>query len=111
MLRILLLLLTVAATTLAGCDRQVPVREERARPVRTVVVEASRTSITLELPGEVRPRVETRYGFRVGGKIAERLVSVGDQVQPGDRIRLRLAQGSLGCRVEEKEDNHGEKEL
>ena len=34
-----------------------------------------------------------------------------DQVQPGDRIRLRLAQGSLGCRVEEKEDNHGEKEL
>ncbi len=34
-----------------------------------------------------------------------------DQVQPGDRIRLRLAQGTLGCRVEEKEDNHGEKEL
>ncbi|MFP5412155.1 MAG: efflux RND transporter periplasmic adaptor subunit [Gammaproteobacteria bacterium] len=86
MLRILLLLLTVAATTLAGCDRQVPVREERARPVRTVVVEASRTSITLELPGEVRPRVETRYGFRVGGKIAERLVSVGDRVQPGQRL-------------------------
>ena len=33
------------------------------------------------------------------------------QVRPGDRIELRLAQGSLGCRVEEKEDNHGEKEL
>lgn len=86
MLRILLLLLTVAATTLAGCDRQAPVREERARPVRAVVVEPSRTAVTLELPGEVRPRVETRYGFRVGGKIAERHVSVGDRVEPGQRL-------------------------
>ena len=86
MLRILLLLLTVAGTTLAGCDREAPVRDERARPVRTVIAEPSRTTLTLELPGEVRPRVETRYGFRLGGKIAERHVSVGDRVHPGQRL-------------------------
>ena len=36
-----------------------------------------------------------------------------DQVQPGDRIRLRLAQGSLGCRVEEVEgeETHGKENL
>lgn len=36
-----------------------------------------------------------------------------DQVQPGDRIELRLAQGSLGCRVEEVEgeETHGKENL
>lgn len=86
MLRLLLLLVPLAGLTLAGCDRQAPVREERPRPVRTVVVESSATAAVLELPGEVRPRVETRYGFRIGGKIAERFVSVGDVVRPGQRL-------------------------
>ena len=36
-----------------------------------------------------------------------------DQVRPGDRIELRLAQGSLGCRVEEVEgeETHGKENL
>ena len=35
------------------------------------------------------------------------------QVRPGDRIELRLAQGSLGCRVEEVEgeETHGKENL
>lgn len=86
MLRIPMLLVAAVVTALAGCDRQPPERQERERPVRTVVVAPSRTIATLELPGEVRPRVETRYGFRVGGKIAERHVSVGDRVGPGQRL-------------------------
>lgn len=86
MLRLFLLLVPLAGLAISGCDRQPPVREERPRPVRSVVVEPSRTAITLELPGEVRPRIETRYGFRVGGKIAERFVSVGDAVRPGQRL-------------------------
>ena len=36
-----------------------------------------------------------------------------DQVRPGDRIELRLAQGFLGCRVEEVEgeETHGKENL
>jgi multidrug efflux system membrane fusion protein len=71
---------------IAGCEREAPVREERPRPVRAMVVESSRTDLTFTLPGEVRPRVETRYGFRVGGKIAERMVSVGDTVAAGQTL-------------------------
>ena len=86
MVRTLLLLLSLAGALLAGCEREVPVREERPRPVRSVVVTSSETTAVLELPGEIRPRIETRYGFRIGGKIAERFVSVGDEVKPGQRL-------------------------
>lgn len=82
----LLLLLPAIAVTISACDRPTPVRDERPRPVRSVVVELSRTTVVLTLPGEVRPRVETRYGFRVGGKISQRLVSVGDSVKAGQPL-------------------------
>jgi membrane fusion protein, multidrug efflux system len=78
-----------ALLSLVGCERQPPVRDERPRPVRSMVVEPSRSTTLLDLPGEVRPRVETRYGFRLGGKIAERLVSVGDTVSRG-QVLARL---------------------
>jgi RND family efflux transporter MFP subunit len=42
--------------------------------------------VTLTLPGVVRPRIETDFGFRVGGKIAKRLVSVGDTVEAGQAL-------------------------
>ncbi len=49
-------------------------------------------------PGEVRARYEPELGFRIGGKIAERLVDVGDRVSEGtslarldtDDVRLQL---------------------
>ncbi|NLD68300.1 MAG: efflux RND transporter periplasmic adaptor subunit, partial [Limnobacter sp.] len=80
------LVLTLALT---ACDRPPPVREDRPRPVRSVVVEPAQTASSLTLPGEIRPRIETRYGFRVGGKIAERLVSVGDSISAG-QVLARL---------------------
>ncbi len=78
--------LSAIVLALAGCDRPTPVREELPRPVRTVIVESSRTAVTLTLPGVVRPRIETDFGFRVGGKIARRLVSVGDPVKAGQAL-------------------------
>jgi len=38
------------------------------------------------LAGEVRPRVEVRYGFRVGGRVVERKVEVGDRVEKGQLL-------------------------
>ncbi|RPH59126.1 MAG: efflux RND transporter periplasmic adaptor subunit [Burkholderiales bacterium] len=74
------------AILLVGCEKPAPAAHESLRPVRSVVVEASRSTLALTLPAEVRPRVETRYGFRLGGKIAARLVSVGDAVKPGQEL-------------------------
>lgn len=74
---------------LAGCQKPVPVAQEPIRPVRSVVVQAQTSPVELTLPAVVRPRVETRYGFRVAGKIAQRSVSVGDAVAPG-QVLARL---------------------
>jgi membrane fusion protein, multidrug efflux system len=46
----------------------------------------SNSAELLDLPAEVRPRFETRYGFRVGGKVASRKVSLGEQVKPGQEL-------------------------
>lgn len=78
-----LAVLLVACAIAAACGKDPQSRVEPPRPVRAQVAQPVDVSVALTLPGEVRPRVETRYGFRVGGKIASRLVSVGDRVAPG----------------------------
>ncbi len=83
------LLLPAAAAlslALAACDRPAPIRDETPRPVRIVTIAEQRTSVLLTLPAEVRPRVETRYGFRLAGKLAQRAVEVGDRVQAGQLL-------------------------
>ncbi len=86
MKRCLLLPAVVALLTLSACDRAAPVRGESPRPVRAVTVVEQRASVALTLPAEVRPRVETRYGFRVAGKIAARAVEVGEVVRAGQLL-------------------------
>ncbi len=78
-----LLALGCAVALLAGCSKAPPARSEPVRPVHTVIAQPWAGVAPLVLPGELRPRIETRYGFRVGGKLAERRVSVGDRVAAG----------------------------
>ena len=85
----LLLAAACAAATLAACGREPAPHVETPRPVRSIVAQPQATSVALTLPAEVRPRIESRLGFRVGGKIAERTVSVGDRVAPG-QVLARL---------------------
>src|SRR5690606_9288762 len=75
------------AALLAACNGQAAAPPpEVQRPVRTVVVGERALEHSLRLPAEVRPRIEIRYGFRVGGKLAERKVSVGDRVAAGQSL-------------------------
>lgn len=79
----------------AGCSKPPPPQAEEApRPVRTQVVAASAVAPELSLAGEVRPRVEVRYGFRVGGRVLERKVEVGDVVETG-QVLARLDPSDL----------------
>lgn len=80
---------SLVSVFLTACETDLPPKIEAPRPVRSIVVEARPTSSVLTLPAEIRPRIESRYGFRVGGKIAERVVSVGDRVVPG-QVLARL---------------------
>lgn len=73
-------LLIVLAASLAACSKPAE-RAADARPVRAVTVSPGLADGALELAGEVRPRIESRLGFRVGGKIISRKVELGNVVK------------------------------
>lgn len=75
-------LLTASVLLLAGCSREAP-KAEYIRPVRAIVAATNDVDVNAEFPGEVRPRIESRLGFRVGGKISARRIDVGDTVKRG----------------------------
>ena len=89
---------------LAGCAKE-QAAVEVVRPVRTVTVAAEHPGMQLEFSGEVRPRYESRLGFRVGGKLAKRRVDVGASVKKGqvlaqlDPQDLRLAEAAARSNV------------
>ena len=54
--------------------------------MRAVTVSPLAASAAAELAGEVKPRVETRVGFQVTGRIARRMVDVGQKVREGQTL-------------------------
>jgi len=67
----------------AGCSRPVAPSED-VRPVRAITVTPAAIVADAELPGEVRPRVESRVGFQVDGRISSRRVELGQRVREGE---------------------------
>lgn len=86
MSRSLQLGLTIAsAFVLLACSKpEVPV--EPIRSVKVITVGAQPAIATLEYAAEVRARVESRLGFRVGGKVTARLVESGQRVKAGQAL-------------------------
>ena len=76
------------ASLLAACNKPAP-KTEDVRPVRAITLAADAVGERLAFSGDVRPRYESRLGFRVGGKIVERKVDVGATVKRGD-VLMRL---------------------
>jgi RND family efflux transporter MFP subunit len=70
---------------LAACGREVTPTED-VRPVRTLTVGLRSTSAIAEFSGDVRPRVETRAGFQVPGRVTQRLVDIGQSVRAGQPL-------------------------
>ncbi len=82
---VLLAAACAAGTLLSACGRK-EAPPEPVRAVKVVTVGASSMQASQEFSGEVRPRVESRLGFRVGGKITKRQAEVGQQVRPGQLL-------------------------
>jgi RND family efflux transporter MFP subunit len=81
----------LALVVLMGCQRTAPPTED-VRPVRTIVVAAGINGASAEFSGEVRPRIETRAGFQVPGRLTQRLVDVGQPVRQGQPLAMLDAQ-------------------
>jgi multidrug efflux system membrane fusion protein len=77
------LFLLAAGVALSACQEQTARAPEPVRPVKVVKVEPSAATRQVVLSGSVKARTEAGLGFRVAGKIVERLVNVGDHVAPG----------------------------
>lgn len=95
---------------LAGCSKPVE-KTEDIRPVRAIVLRADQVDVIAEFPGEVRARIESRLGFRVGGKIVARKVDVGTLVKRGqvlmrlDPQDLQLVQAQANAGLKSAESN------
>ena len=81
----ILITLLGAALLLAGCSKPAPT-EEPVRAVKVITVGVSPLNSGYEFAGEVRPRVESRLGFRVAGKIVKRQVELGQRVKAGQLL-------------------------
>ena len=97
-------LLVGAGLALSACQQQVVRAPEPVRPVRVMKVEASAATREIDFSGSVKARHEADLGFRVAGKIAERLVNVGDHVEPGT-VLARLDTNDLDLALKSAEAN------
>lgn len=77
--------LLAAAAFLGGCSKPPPA-EEPVRAVKLLTVGESAYGSGYEYAADVRPRVESRLGFRVAGKITRRAVELGQRVQAGQLL-------------------------
>ena len=69
-------------TLLAACSKPAPT-EEPIRAVKVLTVGVNPFSSGYEFAGEVKAQVESRLGFRVGGKIIKRQAELGQRVKVG----------------------------
>lgn len=79
------------AMILVACSRPAPT-EEPVRSVKVLTVGAGSVQSGSEFAGEIRPRVESRLGFRVAGKMIRRDVELGQRVRTGQVLAQLDAQ-------------------
>ena len=90
---------------LAACGEPPAPPPEEPRPVRVATVESRGEATVVSLTGTIQAQTEVNLGFRIDGRMVDRLVNVGDRVTAGqvvarlDRTNeensLRAARASL----------------
>jgi RND family efflux transporter MFP subunit len=88
--------LAALAIALTGCNEKVAEKAAPGRPVLVATVHYEPESPERSFVGTIKPRIEADIGFRVPGKVAKRLVEVGQTVDIGqplatlDEVDLKL---------------------
>src|ERR1700733_12144948 len=88
--------IALLAVALVGCNDKVAEKPAESRPVLVATVHYEAQSPERSFVGTIKPRIETDMGFRVPGKVAKRLVEVGQTVDVGqplatlDEVDLKL---------------------
>jgi RND family efflux transporter MFP subunit len=75
-----------AVLLLAACNRGADSSAAPPRPVQVVAVEATRVANDVQLSGEIQAEKSVALAFRIGGRIAERSVNVGDRITAGQVV-------------------------
>jgi RND family efflux transporter MFP subunit len=90
------------AVALAGCNDSVAQKVEPNRPVLVATAHYEAETPERSFVGTIRPRIESDLGFRVPGKVAKRLVEVGQRVEIGQPLAL-LDEVDLKLQAEQAE--------
>jgi RND family efflux transporter MFP subunit len=98
-----LILAVAAVMAITACKpEEAPDDEVQARPVRTVEVIEKTLGKTVTLAGTVESQVQVDLAFRIGGRLEERAIGVGDTVEAGQLIaRLDPSDEENGLRAAE----------
>lgn len=94
------LLILALPMLLAACSKEAAAPAHVERPALTVVVGAQAADSGSIYSGEVHARYETVLGFRIGGKIVQRLVDAGALVKKG-QVLARLDAADTGLQESE----------
>jgi RND family efflux transporter MFP subunit len=114
------LLAAALLALLAGCGEAEEPAAPEVRPVRVVTIEERAGGDAVSLTGTVQAEMEVNLAFRIDGRMTERLVGVGDRVEPGQIVArldpqneanaLRAAQADLAAargQLVEAQNNYG----
>lgn len=104
--------LIMATLGLAGCSQEKAEVKDIIRPVKVVEIAQAHDTRQLSYSGSVRARTEMNLGFRVNGKITERLVDIGQRVAPGDVLaRIDPTDYELSVKSAEANLNAAERQV
>jgi len=90
-------LLGLLATALSACEAEQS-SPPPPRPVSVVTVSSGKLSNAITFSGEIQAKKDVALAFRIGGRVTDRLVAIGDRVTAGQivaRLDPMLEQNAL----------------
>jgi multidrug efflux pump subunit AcrA (membrane-fusion protein) len=80
-----IVLVIAVALLLTACSKEQPKKVE-IRPVRVISVQHALSGDTISLTGQIQAKDPINLAFRIGGRLLERNVTVGDPVKLGQVV-------------------------
>src|SRR5467141_2464021 len=80
-----IVLVVAVALPLTACSKEQPKKVE-IRPVRVTLARHALSGDTISLTGQIQAKDQINLAFRIGGRLQERYVTVGDPGAPGPSV-------------------------